>query len=149
MKAGPNRTVIHAKLHISLYKVMIWKDDYVDLLNSVQRHTTCSSKYCLRQNYQSDLECRFLFLFESTSDTRLEFESINTRSGETRYKATVVTKRNDPRLNRHQRLQLQGWRANCDIQIVTDYYACVEYLVKYTSVLGGEKCIYKCCKQFD
>ena len=24
--------------------------DYVDLLNSVQRHTTCSSKYCLRQN---------------------------------------------------------------------------------------------------
>ena len=26
MKAGPNGTVIHAKLHISLYKVMIWKE---------------------------------------------------------------------------------------------------------------------------
>ena len=107
--------------------------DYVDLLNSVQRHTTCSSKYCLRQNDKSGLECRFHFPVESTSDTKLEFEPINTRSGEARYKATVVTKRNDPRLNPHQRLQLQGWRANCDIQIVIDYYACVEYLVKYTS----------------
>ena len=48
-------------------------------------------------------------------------------------KATVVTKRNDPKLNRRQRLQLQRWRANCDIQKVIDYYASVEYLVKYTS----------------
>ena len=31
------------------------------------------------------------------------------------YKVKVITKRNDPRLNNHQRLQLQGWRANCDI----------------------------------
>ena len=40
----------------------------------------------------------------------------------------MVTKRNDPRLNRHQRLQLQGWRANCHIQIDIDYYACVGYV---------------------
>ena len=43
------------------------------------------------------------------------------------------TKRNDTRLNNHQRLQLQGWRANCDIQVVVDYHACVEYLAKYAS----------------
>lgn len=128
MKAGPNRTVIHAKLHISLHKVMIWKET-VDLLNSVQRHSTCSLKCCPRQNDKSGIERRFHFPFESTSDTRLEFEPINIRSAEPRYKATVVTKRNDPKLNRRQRLQLQGWRANCDIQIVIDYYACVEYLV--------------------
>lgn len=102
--------------------------DYVDLLNSVQRHTTCSSKYCLRKNDKSTLQCRFHFPFESCSDTRLQFEP-----GETKYKASVITKRNDSRLNCHQPLQLQGWRANCDIQIVIDYYACVEYLVKYTS----------------
>lgn len=107
--------------------------DYVDLLNSVERHTTCSSKYCLRKNDKSTLECRFHFPCESCSDTTLQFEPINTKSGETKYKATVVTKRNDSRLNRHQQLQLQGWRANCDIQIVIYYYACVEYLVKYTS----------------
>ena len=43
------------------------------------------------------------------------------------------TKRNDSRLNNYQRLQLQGWRANCDIQVVIDYHACIEYLVKYAS----------------
>ena len=46
-------------------------------------------------------------------------------------KARIVTKRNDARLNNHQQLQLQGWRANCDIQVVMDHYACVEYLTKY------------------
>ncbi len=44
-----------------------------------------------------------------------------------------MTKRNDSRLNTHQRLQLQGWRANCDIQVVIDHYACVEYLTKYAA----------------
>ena len=46
---------------------------------------------------------------------------------------TTVTKRNDSRLNRHQQLQLQGWKIVRDILIVTDYNACVEYLDKYTS----------------
>jgi len=45
----------------------------------------------------------------------------------------VVTKRNDGRLNNHQRLQLQGWRANCDIQVIIDYHSCLEYIAKYAS----------------
>ena len=44
-----------------------------------------------------------------------------------------MTARNDPRLNHDQRLQLQGWRANCDINVVIDYHSCIEYLTKYTS----------------
>ena len=44
-----------------------------------------------------------------------------------------MTKRNDSRLNNHQQLQLQGWRANWDIQVIIDHYACVEYLTKYAS----------------
>ena len=44
-----------------------------------------------------------------------------------------MTKRNDSRLNNHQKLQLQGWRANCDIQVVIDHYTCVEYLTKYAA----------------
>ena len=36
-------------------------------------------------------------------------------------------------LNSNQRIQLQGWRANRDIQIIVDYHACVEYLTKYAS----------------
>ncbi len=44
-----------------------------------------------------------------------------------------MTKQNDSRLNTHQRFQLQEWRANCDIQVVIDHYACVEYLTKYVA----------------
>ncbi|XP_068692831.1 uncharacterized protein [Montipora foliosa] len=57
----------------------------------------------------------------------------NTAGDKVHYRAKVVTKRNDPRLNNNQQLQLQGWRANCDIQVVIDYYACIEYLTKYAA----------------
>lgn len=37
--------------------------DYVNLLNAVQRHTRCSTNYCLRRKQnESDLKCRFNFL---------------------------------------------------------------------------------------
>jgi len=29
--------------------------------------------------------------------------------------------------------QLQGWRANIDIQPIIDHYACLEYIAKYVS----------------
>ena len=64
---------------------------------------------------------------------KLEFEPIHSKNNYTQYKVKVITKRNDPRLNNHQCLQLQGWRANCDIQVVIDYHACSEYLTKYAS----------------
>ena len=120
------------KSYLSL-KANEMADDYVHLLNSVERHATCSTKYCLQQDDKSELYCRFNFPYDNCAETRLEFEPINTKTGDIKYKAVIVTKRNDSRLNRHQRLQLQGWRANCDIQIVIDYHACLEYLVKYTS----------------
>ena len=101
----------------------------VDLLNTVQRHTCCSSNYCLRKKEnEPDLKCRFHFPFQHSMSTKLEFEPINSKTTISQYKVKVITERNDPRLNNHQRLQLQGWRANCDIQVVIDYHACVEYL---------------------
>ena len=54
------------------------------------------------------------------------------------YGANIIGKRNDKRLNKHLRIQWQGWRANCDIQLIVDHHACVEYLAKYTS--KGEIC---------
>ena len=36
-------------------------------------------------------------------------------------------------INNHQRLQLQGWRANCDNQVIIDYHSCLEYISKYAS----------------
>ena len=110
-----------------------WDDDYIDLLNMVQRHTKCNSAYCLRQSKDGTQHCRFDYPIDLSEKTHLEFEKIHSRDGKVRYKAKVVTERNDSRLNRHQRLQLQGWRANCDINIVINYHSCLEYLTKYAS----------------
>ena len=110
------------------------QSDYVDLLNMVQRHTRCSTGYCLRKkSNESELKCRFHFPFEHCPQTKLEFENVHTSGDSEHYRAKIVTKRNDSRVNNHQQIQLQGWRANCDIQVVIDHYACVEYLTKYAA----------------
>ena len=109
-------------------------DDFFDLLNMVQRHTYCSTSYCLRnKSTDSELKCRFNFPMDFCPKTRLVFEQINSKSDEPHYRTKIVTKINDSRPNSNQRLQLQSWRANCDIQVVIDHYACVEYLAKYTA----------------
>ena len=110
------------------------EEDYVDLINSVQRHTVCNSAYCLRTNPNGEQYCRFHFPCELRDTTQLVFEKI---TGTVQYKPVLQLKRNDCRLNKHQRLQIQGWRANCDIQPILDYHACLEYLTKYAS--KGEK----------
>ena len=112
-----------------------WDKDYEDLLNSVhvQRHTLCNSVYCLKQKYDGMQKCRFDYPFAVTEQTHIEFEKVHTKDGAERYRAKVITAKNDQRKNRHQRLQLQGWRANCDINIIIDYHSCVEYLTKYPS----------------
>ncbi|CAB4043570.1 Hypothetical predicted protein, partial [Paramuricea clavata] len=93
------------------------QSDYVDLLNMVQRHTRCSTSYCLRKkSNETELKCRFHFPFDICPKTKLEFEKVHTSGDNEHYQAKIVTKRNDSRLNNHQQLQLQGWRANCDIQ---------------------------------
>ena len=109
--------------------------DYVDLLNMVQRHTRCSTNYCLRKkSNENELKCRFHFPISHCTQTKIEFEKVHTKNSNMhQYRAKIVTKRNDSRLNNNQRLQLQGWRANCDIQVVIDHYACVEYLTKYAA----------------
>ena len=109
-------------------------NDYIDLLNMVQRHTRCSTSYWLRKKHnETEPECRFNFPFETCTKTSLHFELIHSKDNTSKYKVQVTTKRNDSRVNNNQRFQLQGWRANCDIQIVIDYYACVEYLAKYAA----------------
>ncbi len=79
------------------------------------------------------MKCRFHFPFDHCPQTKLEFEKIHTSGDNEHYRAKIVTKRNDSRVNNYQQLQLQGWRANCDIQVVIDHYACVEYLTKYAA----------------
>ena len=82
-------------------------ENYIDLLNTVQRHTHCSTKYCLKYKQdKKDMVCRFKYPFDRCNKTRLVFEPVHTKDNSEQYKATIVTRRNDARLNNHQRIQL-------------------------------------------
>jgi len=45
----------------------------------------------------------------------------------------LVTKRNDPLINPHNRLMLQGWRANVDLKPIISIHAALQYISKYAS----------------
>lgn len=101
--------------------------DYQSLVNCVQRHTRCSASYCLRKKNNQEPACRFGYPMECTPATSISFEELT--NGQIR--ATLTTARNDPRLNSHNHLMLQHWRANVDAQIVVDVHACARYMTKY------------------
>ena len=66
-------------------------DHYVDLLDMVQRHTCCSTNYCLsKKQDEADLRCRFHFSFQPCASIKLEFEPIHTKNGNAKYKAKIV-----------------------------------------------------------
>lgn len=81
------------------------ESDYGDLLNMIQRHTRCSTSYCLRKKHnESDLKCRFHFPFDHCPQTKLEFEKVQSNNGREHYRAKIVSKRNGSRLNNNQQL---------------------------------------------
>jgi len=76
-------------------------------------------------------ECRFKFPFDCSDKTHLVFEKMKFKMGDETYVPNIVLKQNDPRMNRHPQMQLQAWRTNCDIQIILDHNACLNYIAKY------------------
>ena len=57
-----------------------WDKDYEDLLSSVQRHTQCSTAYCLHKKQQEDeLSCRFNFPKECCEETHLKYEKLKSK----------------------------------------------------------------------
>ncbi|CAG8668017.1 15339_t:CDS:2 [Cetraspora pellucida] len=98
--------------------------DYIELINKVQRHTHCSPSYCLRANRRQQ-SCRFGYPKEIIDHTILH----NDGHG----RPEVVMTRNDPLINPHNRLQLQGWMANIDIKPILSIHAALQYISKYAS----------------
>ena len=45
----------------------------------------------------------------------------------------LITARNDPLINPHDRIQLQGWRANVDLKPILTTHAAIQYVSKYAS----------------
>ena len=105
-------------------------EDYHNIVNTVQIHTKCSTAYCLKKkSAQQQLQCRFNFPHPEQLHSTIEFEQLE--NGDVR--AVLKTKRNDPRINSHNRLLIQHWRANVDIQIIIDAEMCARYMAKYAS----------------
>ena len=88
-----------------------WGKDYEDLVNLVQRHSQCSSAYCLRKKVKMKIYLDVLRAKDLHEKPNLQFEEIRSKDGSLHYRVKVNTKRSDSRINNHQRMQLQGWRA--------------------------------------
>ena len=59
------------------------QNNFCNLLNTVKRHTHCSTSYCLRKkSVDSEPKCRFNFPVDSCFKTRLGFEEVHTKGDE-------------------------------------------------------------------
>ena len=93
-------------------------DDYHCLVNSVQRHTRCSTVYYLRMKPGQLPQCRFNYPKDCTEQTSIKFQPISKRNNEgqeeptiqavseARVKASLISKRKDFRINSHNRVML-------------------------------------------
>ena len=99
--------------------------DYVELINKLQRHTKCSTSYCIRTKRNGQKVCRFDYPKDINDHTYIRED----KHGQ----PELVTERNDPLINPHNRLQLQGWRANVDVKPVLSIHAALQYISKYAS----------------
>ena len=105
-------------------------EDYANLINTVQRHKNCTS-YCRRYK-KGKPYCRFGYPFDGeylSTETTIDFNKKKDGS----FVVELRTKRNDAIMNKHNRSQVQNFRANVDMQIVLDWAACVNYIAKYAA----------------
>jgi len=100
--------------------------DYIELINKLQRHTCCSPSYCIRVDKRTGQQkCRFGYPKDHKDRTSIREDNHG--------QPELVTARNDPYINPHNRLQLQGWRANVDLKPVLTIHAALQYISKYAS----------------
>jgi hypothetical protein len=93
--------------------------DYAELVNRVQLHTKCSKDYCLGVNRKTKkLQCRFGFPKDLRDKTIIQVDN---------GRPELLTARNDPLVNSHNKSLLQAWRANMDIKPVISS----EFVVRY------------------
>ena len=119
------------------------EQDYAELIANVQRHTKCSTAYCLRHakckrtsalagdndhGSENELQCRFKFPKVWSSRTHFELQD---------KQPDLVTRQNDSHINGHNGAQLTGWRANVDMQVCVNAEMVSMYMTKYASKSEG------------
>ena len=89
--------------------------------------THCSTAY--RKSGQQDVTCRFDYPCETQTSSTINFDKLSNGT----IRAPLTTIRNYPYLNSHNRVMLQHWRANVDLQIIVNVQACARYMSKYAA----------------
>lgn len=82
-----------------------------------------------KKSVQQQLQCCFNFPHPEQLHSTIEFEQVE--NGD--ICATSKTKRNDPSINSHNRLLIQHWNTNVDIQIIINAEMCARYMATYVS----------------
>lgn len=103
-----------------------YDEDYLELVNCVQRHVCRTSGYCKNKKKSLQNQCRFGYPFLLRDQSEIIFTESNTR-----VHAEVEFKRNDPYMNPHIRLATHEWRGNTDTQVILDSRAAQDYIAKY------------------
>ena len=117
---------------------------YEALVNSVERHKKCSTAYCIKMKPVQQPTCRFNFPKNCQDETTIDFQLITKAASDdheltveeitqAQVKATLTTKRNDGRINSHNCVMLQHWRASVDLQVIVDTDQCIWYMAKYAT----------------
>ena len=99
------------------------QQDLVDLIATCQRHTKCSTNYCLCTK-QGQQVCRFGYPKPLQSETVISNEKLDTE---------LLTVRNDSLVNSYNALQLSAWRANVDMKYIVSRRRVIEYCAKYAT----------------
>ena len=100
-----------------------YNSDLTDLVATCQRHTCCSTSYCLRTK-QGVQACRFGYPKPLQTDTAITYEDGT---------YDLLTARNDTLVNSYNTLQLSSWRANVDMKYLVSRQKVVEYCAKYAT----------------
>ena len=97
--------------------------DLSQLIATCQRHTRCSTAYCLKTKDGKQV-CRFGY-----PKPLLAESAVKVVEGD----VEVETARNDPLVNSFNPIQLMGWRGNVDMQYCVSRHKVIQYCAKYAT----------------
>lgn len=103
-----------------------YDEDYLELVNCVQRHVCRTEGYCKSKKKSLANKCRFGFPFKLLNESQIVFNETKTK-----VHAEIELKRNDPFMNPHIRVVTHEWRGNTDTQVILDAKAAQDYIAKY------------------
>ena len=103
------------------------KEHLTERLNRYQRHSNCTTTYCLRKHkVTGEVRCRFYF-----PQPQREVATVSREQNPQFYK--FLPERNDSKLNQYVHLLTMSWNATTDFAPCTSTKSVVNYIAKHAS----------------